>query len=462
MIKLLRLKLPEYVFLGLILLTFLMGGSSRDDTASLVILRPAALLAMVFAIVWLPKETWRANRTLIILALLWVGFVGLHLIPLPPFLWQALPGRDLAEQIGVAVGIQDQWRPLSLVPHRTLNALFALALPLAVLLLGLSVSRKRLAWTIYIVLFAVLGSAALGLLQMLGGDGSAFYTYRVTNAGSAVGFFANRNHQASMLVLVFPLIAAALSLFPVSREHVRAREWMAAGFALLLIPFLLMTQSRSGIILGVIGLASVFWVYRSPADSAQRRRVAPRFDPRIIFGAMAVGAVGILTLVFTRNNALERIGSTGKGDDELRLQIWGPITDLAMKHLPFGSGIGTFVEVYQAGEPASLLRPQYTNHAHNDVLELLLTGGLPFILLAILGIILIGRIGWTSLRDEKKDQARSVRRLGAVALVILGISSLYDYPLRTPLMAMILALSIVWFAGRSGEENTRPVETRHE
>ena len=48
----------------------------------------------------------------------------------------------------------------------------------------------------------------------------------------------------------------------------------------------------------------------------------------------------------------------------------------ALANMPAGSGFGTFVPVYEMHAPRTMLRSYYVNHAHNDWLELWLTGGL--------------------------------------------------------------------------------------
>ena len=48
----------------------------------------------------------------------------------------------------------------------------------------------------------------------------------------------------------------------------------------------------------------------------------------------------------------------------------------AKAYMPFGSGVGTFVSVYPGFEPAhDAISNVYANHAHNDLLEVWLEGG---------------------------------------------------------------------------------------
>lgn len=440
MIQHFRKNLPEAGLLALVIAIFALGGSARADIASVAPLRFVGCTALALALATTPRGLWQANRPLLTTAFAWAGLTVLHLVPLPPGLWQALPGRELAVRIDAASGLGNIWRPLSLVPWRTLNALFSLTIPLSVLLLTLRLSPERANRMIYLLIALLFASAVLGLLQVIGGVGNPFYTYRITNLGSAVGLFANRNHNAIFLALGFPLIAASLALAPVAAESVRLREWAGAGAGILLIPFILTTQSRAGIVVGAVGIALALWTYRSPALAAQRRRPRRQIDPRLAFGALASAGIVGLTMVFTATNAVERLGRLGQEDNELRLQIWPPIWQLIGDYMPFGSGIGTFVEIYGTAEPTELLQPSYINHAHNDWLEVLLTGGVPAILVLATAISLAVLRGTRALRSARTHHEIVLRRLGASICLVLALASLYDYPLRTPALAALFAI----------------------
>ena len=446
---------PEQILLIFAVLVFLMGGGARGDIQSLIVLRPLAMAFLVYAVLALGKDRFVANRSIVLVAAAWVGLALIHLIPLPPQVWHALPNRGLAVTIDGMVGLEALWRPLSIVPSRTLNALLSLGVPLASLLIALNIDRDKALPLVALLTIAALASAVVGLLQVIGGNGNAFYLYRVTNDGSAVGLFANRNHNAMLLAMGPAFIATCAALFPVAREAMRGREWLAAAMAILLIPFILVTQSRAGILLGLVGLVAAWWVYIPPLESAQRRRQTSLIDPRIIAGTIATLALVGTTFYFTSGNAIERVGRSDTTTEELRLQIWGPTASTALDYLPFGSGIGTFVEAYQVTEPADALRQQYINHAHNDLLEVLLTGGLPaIVLIAIAAFIILKRgFGFLKARNSSR-QEMVIRRLGATILLILLLGSAYDYPLRTPTLAMVFALGVVFFAGRG----SRPPE----
>ena len=68
----------------------------------------------------------------------------LHLIPLPPALWQSLAGRQDLVTVEKLVGLTNIWRPLTLAPMNGWHALLSLVAPLAVILLGIQLKREDL------------------------------------------------------------------------------------------------------------------------------------------------------------------------------------------------------------------------------------------------------------------------------------------------------------------------------
>jgi O-antigen ligase len=430
---------------ALIAAAFLFGGSARDDVLSLVILRPLSVLFFGAGLLLLPRDAWRENRTLIILACAFPLLILVHLLPLPPGLWRALPGREFIWQIGQVAGIDQPWRPISLVPYRTWNSFWALFAPLAAFALALGLPRDHSRNIVYAIAIIILASGALGLLQSIGGKGNGFYLYRITNADSAVGLFANRNHQAMLLAIAFPVIAAAASLSKGSREAAKPKLWLAIGVGVMILPFLLVTESRAGLVLGVVGMVSALAVYRDPAAHLQPRRQPIKFYQRwIALGVVAAGAV-LTTVLMGRDSSFQRLFEANVSDD-LRFRVWGPIAEASSTYFPIGSGIGTFVEVYKIVEPDRNLSPHYLNHAHNDWLEILLTGGLPGLAILAVALWVFGAAAYrTFLTPKEASHTEMVMaRLGAAIVAILALASAYDYPLRVPSLACLFAMAAVW------------------
>ena len=452
---------PLPVLMAFMVAVFLLGGGSRDDILSLAILRPLSVLVLGYAIIIANPAHLRINRALLGFAGAWTALVALHLVPLPPALWQALPGRELVIEIDRVTGFADQWRPLSLVPHRTLNSLLSLTVPLAALLLALQLSRRELVWSVIALGGLGLLSAFVGLLQV-SGTGEQLYFYRITNADSAVGLFANRNHHAIMLSLTIAMIGGVPALLrsKLGPKRMAGREraitLASGGLALALLPFLIVTQSRAGLILGALALVVAFWLLHRDATRNTGGNAPAKGAVLALAGMVGAGVLAALTYLFTAGNALDRLTRSGSADDGLRLAIWGPTLEQALAHFPAGSGFGTFVEVFQTAEPASTLGPSYINRAHNDWLEIVLTGGAPaLVILAVALVWLVMRASEAMLRASGGDLV--LRQLGCAALALCALGSLYDYPLRTPSLAIAFILALVWIAGRdpkASPENT--------
>jgi O-antigen ligase len=452
--------IPYWALVTFLILTFMTGGASRADVQSLIILRPAAVIFCGIGLWRLKWEHVKAYRFLFGMAAAIFALVGSHLIPLPPPIWGALPGREIITEIDKVAELGKVWRPISMVPSSTWNAFYSLFVPLAVLLLGVQLSReerfKLLPWVLSLGLF----SGFWGILQVVGDPQGPLYLYDVTNNGAAVGLFSNRNHQAILLASLFPMLAVYASTSARSVEQLGFRLWLAIGAGIVLVPLLLVTGSRAGLILGVVGLLSIVLVYRKPTSLTPKKRTTRKFDPRYALAAFAVLCLGILTIIMSRAEAFQRLFTAGQGEDE-RFKVWVPIAHMAWKYFPFGSGIGSFIEVYQIDEPYELLNPEYYNHAHSDWLEVYMTGGLPA--LALLGVTVVAwsRMSFKSLRAPwSEGRTITIARLGALTILILALGSIGDYPLRAPSLACVFVIAALWVSGADSKRGRSVAETR--
>ena len=86
------------------------------------------------------------------------------------------------------------------------------------------------------------------------------------------------------------------------------------------------------------------------------------------------------------------------------------------------------------------------NHAHNDVLEVMLTAGVAGLVLMLcaagLWLVLAIRV----LVIDRPDRLQPLRKAGVVIILILSVASLTDYPLRNPSLAALFALAWIWAA----------------
>ena len=120
-------------------------------------------------------------------------------------------------------------------------------------------------------------------------------------------------------------------------------------------------------------------------------------------------------------------------------------------YFPIGSGLGGFDPMFRMQEPFALLKPTYFNHAHNDFLEIVLDAGLPGLVLLIGGL---GWCFWTSV-VAWRNKHDMLPKLGSATMLLLIAGSLFDYPLRTPMMMAFAVVASVWL-GAARKDGARP------
>ena len=442
--------LRQKLLLGLLGLLFLLGGSARADVASLALLRPIAAFALVCLIALAWRDAWATARAPVLVLISAILLVLLHVIPLPPGLWTALPGRQVVVDTMAVTGVKPGWMPLTLAPVEGWNQLFALTVPAAALLAMVWAGSIATRPVILLLLGIIMTSALLGLLQSIGPANSPLYFYRITNDGMGVGLFANRNHQAMLLACFFPLLAVWASTVSGSAESQRAMTAVAMGLGLAVLPLLFVTGSRSGLALAAVGIAAGFVVFRRPKAGFRARG---QEKTRRIVGFLVAVTMAIMVLVAalsTRSVALQRMIENDPADD-LRFQALPTITEGIASFFPFGSGAGSFVQVYKLLEPDNLLGPAYFNHAHNDLAEIALEYGL-FGIAVMLSAVMLWAVGvfrlWKRRRagGERADRMQIYGWAGASILLIMGLGSIVDYPLRVPSLAGLAAVASIWMA----------------
>ncbi len=355
----------------------------------------------------------------------------LQVVPLPGRLWSALPGHQLAAQVAEAAG-GSGWHAWSLSPDRTLSALTALAPPSAALLIAARSDAQERRWILRAVLIIALLSAALAIVQLALGPNSAPMLFPSAHRGLGVGLFVNRNHFA--LFLLIAILIAAVPGIPGSArpaQDAKAIEWAARLAALALLALgVLSTLSRSGIFLLPVALAAAVLI-------SQRRRLSPA----VVAGG-AVAAV-VLVLVLRAAPPVQAVLSRyATATEDLRFRYWTNTLLAARDALPLGTGFGTFTLVYPTYEPLSEVRPDVVNHAHNDVLELLLEGGVAAIALLMAWLAFVVYAAWRSRAEAGGRRDRMVPIVAALAVILTLAASLTDYPTRMHAIAVTLALLI--------------------
>lgn len=451
---------PSSVFWLLIVfltVVFLTGGSSRGDAQSLALLFPWAILACGTALVTLQRDHVRQHASLFVSFCVMLALTLIYLVPLPSTLWQHFPGRTDIVGIDQSVDLGNIPRPITLMPNAGWLSVFSLFTPIAVLLFGVQLKRDDLyrLLPLFIILGAI--SGLLGLLQISGTPAGPLYFFRITNSDSAVGFFANRNHAATLLACMFPMLAVFASAGAGRHDSSKNRRLIAAAIALVLIPLILVTGSRAGLILAVVGLSGASLLYR-PAFWTQDFGSQSQEWKWLTAPKLAVAAVlclGLLTVNFSRAEAIDRLFGQSM-DADSRSIFWTETLNLFYRYFPVGSGAGAFGSAYQIIEKDYMLTSFYLNRAHNDWVELAVTYGILTIL--VVGVAVIHFLRRTIrlwISPDKKHRSVTFGRMAGIIITMMGVASITDYPLRNPTMMCLFSVAILWFNASARFETCR-------
>lgn len=413
---------------ALFAVALLLGGGSLRFPLTRMIVELAAAAALVGYAVrgWrAPVDRWSAAAMGVLLLAMLLPLV--QVIPLPPSVWTALPGRDVAAKAIDYAGLAPRWMPISLQPDATRLAAAYLLVPVALFVVTLHATVSQRVLYGWVIVACALAGAAMGLLQA--GGSESFYLYNVGRYTASTGFFANKNHYADLLLVGMLLIAGLTRT--AHRLRLRAPSpLIAAGMIAVLVLALPSANSRMALALLPLALlpAAVLLV-----PSHHLRRLNLR-NAAIVGGAVvALGAVAATSGVVTR--LIDRFG----GEPDMRFTFWPDVLTAIDTYRPVGSGLGSFIRVFQRHESMSTLHFTYVFHAHNDFLEVALEAGWTGVALIVAGVVLLAIGAWRALRPATRGRFTPMHIAAAFAIAVLLAHSLVDYPLRTLTMASVLA-----------------------
>lgn len=438
------------VLLGIIFAT---GGSSRTDEQSLAILRPVSVMFLGIALSTLQAKHFRPYYLPLVGLSGALALTFTHVMPLPIATWTSISGNSSLVAISQLIGNDGIWHQFTLSPFDGWQAFYALLVPLSIILLGIQLSQREKDLLLPFLITLAALSGLLGLIQLSSSPTGPLYFYRIGNNGSATGFFANRNHAATLLSCLIPMLAAFASGRAETRETQRARELLCLAIGVFVVPLILVTGSRSGFVTGAIGLAAAGILYARP-KSKNPLKDQPDLIAKIrVLGAGIVLVLGALTVLFSRDAAMVRL-FTQSLDEDGRAEFVSVSMGITSNFAPWGAGAGSFVQVYQLSEPSRLLDNSYLNRAHNDWIETALTFGIPgCVLLAIAVVFYLWRM-YHLWRPGAETGSRSIlSRAAGVGIGLLAIASTVDYPLRTPIMIAVMAVFVIWFFNPSSSND---------
>jgi hypothetical protein len=410
----------------LLCLVFVTGGSSQDrgwtDAITQLLALPV-LLVGGWRIAALPASRVRLLGLVAIAAVALLPW--LQLLPLSHFLWELAPARaglglDLA-----AVGVTHPASTWTLASAATLRGALSLLPALALFAGVLSVDATTQRRLLGLCVLLPIASLVLGFLQMGAAQDSLLNPYPEW-APAMGGVFANPNHQGTaMLIGLGICLAFVLGSFRRATPGPRRNAWPAAIAGGTLFLGLPLANSRAAVLIGILLMAVAPLALAVPARQGGRgwRTIASLVVAAVFMGLVLSAAMGWMKV--------DEIS-------EVRGVIRRATVGVAAGQLPWGSGIASFVPVFQQAMPETLLMPSYINAAHNDYAQFWLETGIPGLLVAAL-------VAWAGIRAvgaglKGNAQYRRLVWSGVLGLAVLLVHSIVDYPLRTPALLAVAAL----------------------
>ena len=288
-------------------------------------------------------------------------------------------------------------------------------------------------WTI-----AALGGLAviLGTVQVASA-GQAGHFYQTTHRGWVTGFFANRNAAGNHFLIAL-LALAALHMSENQHGGPGARHFVTVLLAMALVAGTVMTGSRAsiGLLLIIVIPAAAYAVARRAAHGA----VAPG---RILRVGAPVGLLVLAGAAFYgwSMGGLRSVAARFGGRGDVRFDIWEDTRHAIGTFWPTGSGPGTFQTAFAGSQRLETIERAAVNRAHNDYLELLLEGGaVSCVALAAIALV-TGRAAFQRWRIGGAGRERAHVVFAIAALVVIGLHSIVDYPVRTLALAAMAGLA---------------------
>lgn len=445
---------------GLLLIAGIFGGGGTPSPLSELVVQLAA--AVVLAIWVLLREPRTVPKAALLLAGLVILLPLLQLVPLPPAVWQSLPGRAVEQQSLALIGSADRWMPLSMVPSRTLAGLLSLVAPLAILVMTASLNPEEQRFPVAAAALLGVLTALVGAAQLADGSGRALRFYSYTNLEWVTGFQANRNATVDVLLIGIAAAAACVALWHL-RNHApgrsspksggtaperrkdwrtagrpnspRSRKWLVAAVVILPLAFAaVMTGSRAGIALLIPVLAAAALLLASPGARLRGRTLA-------LAAAGLMLGLGALLLAIARVPRIAAVINRFDASGDFRSELWNDTWYAVAAHWPWGGGLGSFQTLMVAAERLEVVDRTRPNRAHNDYLELLLEGGAPgmVLLVAAAGVLIYAAVRkWRAITDPRD---RIYHLFTMTCIGVIALHSLVDYPLRSMSLASLMAMA---------------------
>jgi hypothetical protein len=370
-----------YLYAGsIIVLASIIGGATHQGGWTDHLIEVALIPAMLIGFFNITEN--RLGILARVLILLAIGLVCLQFLPISR-LWPGVSGEFTAPSV--------LFTP---APLRSLEgALFFLPL-VGFTLFVANFSDEQMRSLVRFLLIGLWLNVAAGLLQ-LSFSGNVWVEEGLPYTIKG-GLFANVNHYSTLMFAMIPLLAW-------NYLANSARPLTYIGSTLILVLVLFATGSRAGMALAAACSVIAFaWFFM--------RKTNPTLRFGVLMATLACAAI-IFVVGF----------DTSSADGGLRWIYFANTWDAILDNWTVGTGLGTFPMVYPMYEDAEELLSAYVGRAHNDYLQIFLE----------LGIVGIGCLFALFVLLAMKFQRTELAQAAMLSILMVGIHSVVDYPMRT-------------------------------
>ena len=426
------------------------------------------LVVMVATGSWLlqvvlhPRARLRFPLTTLFLVLI-LGLTALQIVPLPASFVKTVAPRSAAIQQEQArlfrememseflpgAGEPEDAMTLSTAPASTRHSLFIITAFVSAFVVAANSFRKweQLRGPLMGLVISGFAMAVLGIIHEFSGSSRVLWFHETHFGGSIFGPFANPNHYATFMNLMFGLtvgfVLAEMRGSPLRtldswREKV---SWMSGGKAnrIAFVAFaaavmgasVFVSLSRGGIVCLMLAVAVlVLWAGWRSAESGSGPRIA----------AVALLVLAVVTwlgwnpvvreLSTLADVAPAREGRTVASLATLEMFGTSPV---------LGYGFGSFAHVFPIFQRPAVQTGRWL-HAHNEYAQLLAEGGLigtGLVLCAVAAFLWEVYRNW----DRAAERGRLLALGLGVGFVATALHSAISFGLRSPAMALFLAVT---------------------
>lgn len=388
-----------------------------------------------------PRIAWMAGAALICLVALVAAQYGqsLRFVENP---WEHPAWGYVRALIGPVNGAA------SVIPEQT-RADIIVWVPILTFIVALHLfNRRRDAfWLLSMLSHLVVGVAVISLGQFIFTPMTMGLEAKTAYIGSLTGLYINRNSAGTFFGMGIvinvgllnyslqnsSLMAFARKLFTPERLSRTEKTTLLLLIGLLIeVLALAATQSRGATASVFLGLICLAWFLNRRKRSGQSAR-AGIGRLALIISLMSIVAVVVAQETIYRMSA--------QSVDQARLCTYASTARAVWDNWPFGSGFGSFADVFPAYRtPQCSGIEGVWDAAHNSYLEGALGLGAVFVIVLGLGLVMLIWALVTGLLERHSD--RFAPAIGLASLVVVALHSLIDFSLQIPGNALFFAALI--------------------